>query len=68
MTGPDFTAWRTRMALTQGEAAKRLGLDPRTVQRYEAGQLGIARTTILACAYLELAGMVEGWISGEGKS
>lgn len=52
MTGPEFAAWRSTLALTQHGAANALGLNLRTIQRYEAGTLNIPQAVILASRWL----------------
>jgi hypothetical protein len=53
MTGPEFLAWRQSLSLAQQGAAGALGLNLRTVQRYEAGTLPIPLCAALACRWLE---------------
>ena len=36
MTAAEFTAWQTRMRLDRDATAKALGVNPRTVLRYES--------------------------------
>lgn len=45
--------WRSRMDLTQRQAATTLDLHWRTIQEYEAGKLPIPRVVGLACRALE---------------
>lgn len=60
MTPADLRAWRERLSLTQGEAAKRLGLGKSTYVNYERGArsdgypVRIPRTVALACAAVAL--------------
>ena len=53
MTGPEFVAWRQSLSLAQQGAAGALGLNLRTIQRYEAGTLPIPLCAALACRWLE---------------
>ncbi len=47
---PDaFRRWRQRAGLTQAQAARALGVNPRMYQHYEAGTSFIPRTVALAC-------------------
>lgn len=51
---PDqFIQWRTRMELDQFQAAKLLGVSPRSITYYETGGRGIKLTVTLACIALE---------------
>lgn len=53
MTGPDFASWREAQGLAQQAAAVALGLNLRTVQRYEAGTQDIPTPVALACRWLD---------------
>ena len=55
MTPKDFRAWRLRLGLTQGEAARLLGISLDTVKSWEYGRrrISVPRMLSLACAYLE---------------
>ena len=52
MTGPEFVSWRQSLSLAQLGAAGALGLNLRTVQRYEAGTLPIPLSVALAAKWL----------------
>jgi len=68
MTGPDFTAWRTRLSLTQQAAAHTLGLHLTTVQRYETGKLtNIPYVVELACQHLDMLRTMKDWIAGADR-
>jgi len=63
MSSAELIAWRERMGITKGEAAKALGLSPNGYGAYERGYYGscprpIPRHVELACERLEqLAGV-----------
>ena len=48
MTPQEFTAARKRLGLTQAKLADRLGVNPRTVRRWEAGDSRIPKAVALA--------------------
>ncbi len=43
MTGPDLDHSLSRLGITQGELADRLGLSPNTVSRYVCGHLAVPK-------------------------
>lgn len=52
MTKEDFKQWRSRLGLSQHQAAERLALARSTIARYEAGE-DIPLVVELACQRLE---------------
>lgn len=65
MSADDFRAWRTRLDLTQADAAHALGLalstDGRSsdaVRHYEAGRRKIPASIALLCRYVERYGSI----------
>ena len=53
MTPDQMTEFRDRHHMSKIELAKRLGVDRKTIQRYEDGETKIARQTALACAAIQ---------------
>lgn len=53
MKNADFRAWMERLDLTCPEAAKLLGMSVPTIERWRRDGIAIARTTELACLYIE---------------
>lgn len=53
MTKDEFRAWRDRLGLSQVDAALKLDMGRRQVQKYEAGEAAIPYVVELACAELE---------------
>lgn len=52
-TPDQFYLWRIRMGLDQFQAAKLLGISPRSITYYETGGRGIKLTVTMACIALE---------------
>jgi transcriptional regulator with XRE-family HTH domain len=52
MTAEEFKHWREGMGWTQAQAADELGLDPRTIRRYEANERPVSRTVARLCELL----------------
>jgi transcriptional regulator with XRE-family HTH domain len=50
----DLKAWRERLGMTQQQAAVALGLERRTLIRYELGERSIPKAVALACAAIAL--------------
>ena len=46
MTPTELTAWRKRLGLTKGEAAKALGLSPNGYGAYERGWIDVSKRQI----------------------
>ena len=53
MTPQDFTAWRTRLAMTQAQAAAALGYSVRAVAYWEHGEWPLPLSVPLACKTIE---------------
>lgn len=59
MKPDDFKAWRSRLGITQTEAAELLGKTPRMIRYYEAGvketgkTIEIPKAILLACWAIE---------------
>lgn len=53
MTRDEFREWRQRLDLSQVDAALKLGMGRRQVQKYEAGEAPIPHVVELACEALE---------------
>lgn len=56
MNKENFKSWRKSLNLTQEEAATRLGMARRQVQKYETGDAEIPLSIALACAAI-IAGL-----------
>lgn len=54
MNSADLKSWRKRLSLSQGEAARALGLSLRAIQNYESGLRRIPKHLALACAAVAL--------------
>lgn len=54
MTPERFRAWRDHLGLTRREAARRLGLDERTLYNYEHGGAAIPVAVELAAAAIAI--------------
>jgi len=54
MTPATLRRWRKSLAITQAEAAIRLGVSLRTIQEWEAGRTTAPKIAALACAAVSL--------------
>jgi len=54
MTPATLRGWRKSLAITQTEAAIRLGVSLRTIQEWEAGRTAAPKIAALACAAVSL--------------
>lgn len=61
MTNIDFKAWRTSLGMTQSAAARALGLQLRTVQKYEAREINISESVLRLMTAIERHGQCEPW-------
>jgi hypothetical protein len=52
-TPSEFRVWLRRLALTQAQAPRALGMTRTQIQRYLVGRTPVPRTTALACWALE---------------
>ena len=59
MTGAEFSVWRARLGWTQAFVAISLGVNLRTLQRWEKGTLPLSLPIALACRYLEIASIIK---------
>lgn len=53
MTAEEFKTWRSRLDMTQQDAADTLGVTKRSVQGWEDGTQPIKRSIALACAAVQ---------------
>ena len=49
MDGNDFKAWRAELGFSVAQAARALGVKPRTIQYWEADDAPISAATQIAC-------------------
>ena len=65
MTAAEFTAWRERMRWAQQAAATALGLNLRTVQRYEKSPRPVPVSVGLGARWIEAERKLREIIGGE---
>lgn len=59
-----FRAWRKRHGLAEAAAADLLGVDVKTITRYEAGETALPSVAKLACETLDSQALVGGGFKG----
>ena len=52
MDAQDLKAWRTKLGITQEQAAKLMGISRPGWRRRESGDVSITQETVWACRYL----------------